>query len=280
MHKLYYINYISHYRNYEGKRSLEDEKEFPINTKELQSFDATVPVEPFNMEERVRAIHERRRRQSCPGPNDSEDNIRYVLFIVDASGSIGRDFERVKMVLANISELLCGNVRVAMITYTSVINLEFCFDCYTDRSYIADAILRARTVGGWTHTTDATKCACETMLTEECGLPLGIRTKNIDVVYFTDGRHNGPCRSHLGNELLCLHQRRNINTTAIAVGDAAVESVQDLENPENLGHIFDVDNIDELVSLFKDMLEILNIRNSDGSPKYTCFLHDRACRKK
>ena len=232
------------------------------------------------MEERVRAIHERRRRQSCPSQNNSEDNIRYVLFIVDASGSIGRDFERMKMVLANISELLCGNVRVAMITYTSVINLEFCFDCYTERSDIADAILRARTVGGWSHTTDATKCACETMLTRECGLPLGIRTKNIDVVYLTDGQHNGPCRNHLGNELLCLHQRRNIDTTAIAVGGAAVASVQQLEGPENFEHIFDVDNIDQLVSVFTLMLDILNIRNADGSPKYTCFSHDQACRKK
>ena len=232
------------------------------------------------MEERVRAIHERRRRQSCPSQNDSENNIRYVLFIVDASGSVGRDFERIKMVLANISEKLCGNVRVAMITYTSVINLEFCFKCYNDRSDIADAILRARTVGGWTHTTDATKCACETMLTEKCGLPLGIRTKNIDVVYLTDGRHNGPCRSHLGNELLCLLQRRNINTNAIAVGGAAVESVQHLESPDNGGHILDVDDIDDLVLVFKHMLDILNIRYSDGTPKYTCFSHDRACPNK
>ena len=62
-----------------GGHSLEKEDEFIKNTQELQFLDAAVPVEPFNMEERVKTIHERRRRQTCP----SEDNIRYVLFIVD-----------------------------------------------------------------------------------------------------------------------------------------------------------------------------------------------------
>ena len=52
------------------------------------------------MEERVKTIHERRRRQVCPNQED-QDNIRYVLFIVDTSGSIGSfHFARVKKLLA------------------------------------------------------------------------------------------------------------------------------------------------------------------------------------
>ena len=122
-----------------GGRSLEKEGEFiKINTQELHFLDSTVPVEPFNMEERVKTIHERRRRQTCP----SEDNIRYVLFIVDTSGSIGRlHFTRVKYLLALMSEKLCDHLRVAMITYGSDINLEFCFNCHTDRCGIFEAII-------------------------------------------------------------------------------------------------------------------------------------------
>ena len=225
------------------------------------------------MEERVRTIHERRRRQSCPSQNDSEDNIRYVLFIVDASGSIGRDFERVKMVLANISELLCGNIHVAMITYTSVINLEFCFDCYTKRSDIADAILRARTVGGWSHTTDATKCVCQTLLTEECGLPNGQYTDNIDIVYLTDGRHNGPCRSELTKVLHCLHKPCNINTYAIAVGDSALENVKALRDKWTVGHILGVKTFADLEFVFELTSSLLTPQNSSQIPKFTCISH-------
>ncbi len=93
------------------------------------------------MEERVKTIHERRRRQTCP----SEDNIRYVLLIVDTSGSIGRlHFTRVKYLLALMSEKLCDHLRVAMVTFGSNINLEFCFNCHTDRCGIFEVITRAR----------------------------------------------------------------------------------------------------------------------------------------
>ena len=193
-----------------GGRSLEKEGEFiKINSQELHFLDSTVPVEPFNMEERVKTIHERRRRQTCP----SEDNIRYVLFIVDTSGSIGRlHFTRVKYLLALMSEKLCDHLRVAMITYGSDINLEFCFNCHTDRCGIFEAITRVRYRGRLTHTTDATKCACQTLLTEECGLPRGSFTLSIDVVYLTDGKHNGPCSSNLKIKVKCFHSRPNINT--------------------------------------------------------------------
>ncbi len=255
--------------NHEGKRSLEEVGEF--NTQELESLDAANPVEPFNMEERIRHIHKRSNPQlSCQGP----DSDRYILFIVDASGSIGRHFEKVQRMLANISEKFCGNIHVAMITYTSVINLEFCFNCYTNRSDIADAILRARTVGGWTHTTDATKCACETLFTEECGLPNGQHTYNIDVVYLTDGRHNGPCRSRLTDEIRCLHLPCNINTYAIAVGDAALETVEALQDKRTLGHVLDVKTFADLEFVFEHVMALLTPEDSSQIPLITCISHN------
>ena len=126
----------------------------------MQILDASVPVEPFDMEERVKSIHERRRRETCP----SQDNIRYVLFILDTSGSIGRSqFVRVKHLLALMSEKLCDHLRVAMITYGSDIKLEF---CSTARGQVWNIQCHHTCVqyqGGFTHTTDATKCACQTL---------------------------------------------------------------------------------------------------------------------
>ena len=229
------------------------------------------------MEKRVKTIHERRRRQTCPN-----QNTRHVLFIVDTSGSIGRSvFNKVRDLLANISEKLCDQLRVAMMTYSHNINLEFCFKCHTDRRHIFNAIKRVQYRGGLTHTTDATKCACDTLLTPGCGLPQGRSTPNIDIVYLTDGRHNGPCRSNLKNELNCFHSRPNITTYAIAIGNAALASVQAMENPHDAGdsHIFNVDNFNDLEKVFKLILQILNLRGSDGKPKFTCFSHNQACRK-
>ena len=110
-----------------GERSLEKEEQFAMmGTQEQKILDASVPVEPFDMEERVKSIHERRRRQTY----SNRDNIRYVLFILDTSGSIGRSqFVRVKYLLALMSEKLCDHLRVSMITYGLDIKLEFCFNC-------------------------------------------------------------------------------------------------------------------------------------------------------
>ena len=240
-----------------------------MEAQEQQILDAGVPVEPFDMEERVKSIHERRHHQTCP----SQDNIRYVLFILYTSGSIGRSqFVKVKYLLALMSEKLCDHLRVAMITYGSDINLEFCFNCHTDRCEIFNAITHVQNWRGSTHTTDTTKC--QSLLTEQCGLPRSNSTPNIDIVHLTDGWHNGPCRSNLAKEVKCFHSRPNIITYAIAIGDAALESVQVLENPRNTTdtHVFNMHYFDELQEMFDVILEILD--GSNGDPVFDCVSHN------
>ena len=272
------VFYAYSYAHSAGKRSLEEEEEVTfIRPSEQQILDSSVPVEPFDIDARMNAIHERRRRQTC-----SNGDIRHVLFIVDTSGSIGPSvFNKVRDLLASISEKLCDRLRVAMMTYSDDINLEFCFNCHTDRRDIFNAIKRVQYRGGLTHTTDATKCACDTLLTPACGLPDGRTTSNIDIVYLTDGGHNGPCRSNLAKEVQCLHNQRNINTYAIAVGRRALASVQALENPHDRSdsHVFNVDDLDDLQEVFNQILQILSIKGPDGNPIFTCVSHDGACRK-
>ena len=43
------------------------------------------------------------------------------------------NFNAAKNVIADISETLCDHLKVALLTYASYINLEFCFNCYNDR---------------------------------------------------------------------------------------------------------------------------------------------------
>ena len=101
-------------------------------------------------------------------------------------------------------------------------------------------------------------------------------------MYLTDGRHNGPCKSNLNNELRCFHSQPNITTYAIAIGSAALESVEAMENPQSSGasNIFNVDDLDDLQEVFELILQILNIKGPDGKPQYTCLSHDQACSRR
>ena len=116
------------------------------------------------------------------------------------------------------------------------------------------------------------------MLTQGCGLPFGPFTPNIDIVYLTDGKHNGPCRSNLKNELDCFHRpsRSNINTYAIAIGNPAFQSVQVLENPRNSAdtNLFNVHDFDELQELFDHIVEVLGLEDANDDPLFDCISHN------
>ena len=242
-----------------------------------------LPAAPFNMEEVVGAIHTRRRRQICPnnGTVQIQARTRYVLFILDTSGSIGRtDFEEVKQILANLSSTLCDHLKVALLTYSSDFNLEFCFKCYNNSNDIYDAIMNTAYRGGGTRTTAATKCACNTLLTTECGLPYGVHTPNIDIVYLTDGKHNGHCTgTSLIDELDCFHSdnRPHINTYAIGIGSSSLNSVNAMakvRDPDD-AHVFNVDTFEDLKLLFGIISNLLATDgDADGVPDFSCISHD------
>ena len=275
---------------YTGKRSVEEES--PIESLQVNLRSVTeetdIPVLPFNMEEVVGSIHARRRRQVCPDPGTqpSQDLIRYVLFILDTSGSIrNANFQDVKNLLANISATLCDHLRVALLTYSDNFNLEFCFNCHNNRNDIFRAIMNTVYRGGLTHSTAATRCACQTMLTKECGLPYGIYTPNIDVVYLTDGRHNGHCPgTTLADELDCFHSdtRLNINTYAIGIGRASLDSVNAMAKvrASNDAHVFNVETFADLKELFALISDFLSSdADGDGVPDFSCISHNQtACK--
>ena len=231
----------------------------------IEPLGDSIPVQQFDLDEYLAQIaqtHRARRSSPCA------DQKRFILFIMDTSGSISCDgFEAAKQAIANMAELFCDYIKVAMITYDTYVNLEFCFNCYdNDRIAIKEAILRARYRGGGTYTTDAIKCACEEILTSRCGLPQGINTPNIDVILLTDGKHNGRCRSRLDTELQCLHQKTNINTIGIGIGEADAPAVVKLTRG-NAGHVFRVADTKELQELVRVTNAILKL------PGRTCAGH-------
>ena len=244
--------------------------------KPLERLDPSIPVEEFDLGKYIDTIHDDRakRQTRCT-------KKRYVLFILDTSGSIGEaNFNAAKNVIADISETLCDHLKVALLTYERYINLEFCFNCYNDRRDIKQAILRARyRHGPATHTTDAIKCACDHILSSQCGLPQGINTSDIDVVLLTDGEHDGPCQSNLNLTVKCLHDRANINTFGIGIGSVDYASATALTNGVGT-NIFRVENFAQLQQLFTLIKQLLATTDESGNPVYSCVGHDgRSCQK-
>ena len=78
-------------------------------------------------------------------------------------------------------------------TFDQKFNLEFCFDCHENtcngRTSIRDAMLGSTYRGGLSHT-GATRCVCDLLLSERCGLDS--HANCISVVYITDGKSNDP----------------------------------------------------------------------------------------
>lgn len=230
------------FKIYTGKRSEES----------MTPLDATInniPLEQFDLDAYL-AFSPLRMRRSCHGDNDP----RYVLFIMDTSGSIGStDFDAAKQAVAVIANSLCGYSKVALMSFSTARYLDFCFDCYPDegqpRTAIRNAIMNTPYRGGSTYTADAIKCACEHMLSPTCGPPLGNRTNNIDVVILTDGFNNGPCQSKLLEVAKCLKDEDTINIFAIAIGGGSAQTVANLVKHPDYTHIFQVKDFTQLGQL-------------------------------
>ena len=195
-------------------------------------------------------------------------NDRYLLFMLDTSGSIGRNtFTRM---VTNLSELVyyfCGNTKIAAMTFGSHIYHEFCFKCdgVNRIDQIKEAIKSIPYHGGLTYTGEAVKCACDNILTIPCGLPKRRKYRRcpapIDVVIITDGRSNG--NLDVCKEAKCLHNHPfyDISTFSISIGvnpnENELDCLEDLDS-DDAGHIFfDEDSFDDLEKLIAKVIEYL-----------------------
>ena len=158
-----------------------------------QLLDTNIASKPFNFEERlpVSNAHHLNKRQST-------SQTRYLLLMLDTSGSITETlFTEVTTNLSRMIGSLCGNTKIAVMTFSHELHREICFDCNKNshllefRKNISDAIKSIQYRGGGTNTGEAIECACEYMLSPECGFPSNSANETVDVLFITDGRSNG-----------------------------------------------------------------------------------------
>lgn len=203
---------------YKGRRAAVDMEEelfnfsFP-NTEERRSVPEPKPLEkdpiPFDIHKHS---HRYRRTTQC--------EVQHVLFLLDTSGSIGNhDFRRLTQTLGNLVPLFCKSIEIAAMTFSDTHFLEFCFDHFDNNCPGRRAAKRAIKAipyrGGMTHTAEALQCAFDHILTSDCGLE--VDAECISVVFFTDGRSNGP--GNVCQVIQQLKQRRKFETYSIGIGN-------------------------------------------------------------
>ena len=177
------------------------------------SFVDDIIPEPFNIEEHLAVVRANRQKRYATNQQ------RYVLFIIDASGSIrSTRYRDAVNVMGDLSPLFCG-AKLAVMTYSTNVYREICFNCRQDNPFkIRDTIRSLTYHGKLTASGDAVRCACDYMLNSPCGFPRNSKRNPplVDVLFLTDGKSNR------GEDVCaatsCFNSIRNINVFPIGIG--------------------------------------------------------------
>ena len=195
---------------------------------------------------------------------------RSIVFLLDTSGSIGQaNFDRIKTVLSQLLPLICGDIQVAIMTFSSSLKMEFCFNCF-DWTSLESAINGILYRGGSTHTGKAIRCLNDHILSLSGSCQMNAQTDCLDIVVVTDGESNGPLEyPHSCTEMEWIrnnpdwHTMVNVHAIGIGLGDR-VEELDCLAN--SVDSFFSVDDITALETLLNEVSDTL----LNNSHKFEC----------
>ena len=245
-------------------------------------LDPATPVEPFNLTEFI-AMAARRRHYRCCG---NQDGDRYVLFVLDSSIAVSElQFDIAKDFICALVKQLCGSVKIALATYDTVVNLEFCFNCHKTREEVCAAIDRAVYRGrNGTHTASAVKCATRDLLSSDCGLPVRrsywfSKRSSVDVIFITSGENNGPCRASLTQAMGYYRSQGYATHVISASGTPSTFRLVD-PNVRNVTNVVILDDLVELLPLSAEIEDRLRQTNSTGDFLYSCTRDSARCRRR
>jgi Mg-chelatase subunit ChlD len=226
------------------------------------------PPIPFDIHEH--GAYYRRQQDRC-GPEDT----RYVLFMLDTSGSISRDeFNQMIHQLSRLTFYFCRAIKVAVMTFNHEYYIEFCFGCHestncSGREQLRDIMRTIQYRGGFTHTAGAAQCACNYVLSDECGFDES--NACIDVVVVTDGHSNDPSLK-VCEEIQCLRnashlQNAQVNTFVMGISDEInndeIKCIADVSIKAEDWHVFNFTDFYD----FQDTLNMIitGLKNLDTS---------------
>ena len=250
-----------------AKRSLGREFRPSRRSPKKRSEPAPLPIDPIPYNRHEHGARFRRE----PNCNCHPNGEQFILFLMDTSSSIGSsNFDKMKTALSKITALFCNPPRVAAMTFGSDFHLHFCFDCFdTDmngRAVTSAAIKAIPYRGGSTKTGGAAKCACDELLTQECGMDPDANC--IDVVFITDGKSNDP-GLEVCEEVKCLHNQHpnGVHTHSIGIGGSINPAELDcIEHSSSVSSVFNFDTFDEFDGAITNIITRLLLQHET----YTC----------
>ena len=207
---------------------------------------------PFDLNKELSHINRQKRQRT------NQEN-KYVLYILDSSGSIGRtNFKKMTNVVAQFSLFYCPGTKIAVMSYSSYVYKNYCFSC--DQNNILtryNAIKSIPFLNNMTASGDAVQCACDYMLNSPCGFPraIGKNAPEVDVILITDGRSNrGKDVCTAAN---CWSSFYNINVFTIGIGNHVNYRELDCIKGDisNGGSLFNLKDFKELLTLLTDVKE-------------------------
>ena len=215
--------------------------------------------------------HQFRQRRQIDFCEDSNVK-RSVLFVLDTSGSIGRQtFQRMTAALSSLTPFFCKPVQFALMTFNHRRWLEFCFNCFENtlagRIAAGEAIANATYRAGYTHSGEAARCVCNELINiQKCGL---FQSSCIDVVFITDGQSNGPL--DVCEEVKCLHnnQFRTINTYAIGIKNYREAEIQCISKYSSSETVFSFESFNQFQEYINNVTTALTDPVNFG--KYDCI---------
>ena len=255
-----------------GKRAARNTKKPTFNNIPTHpALPKVLPTDTISFDIGEHGARYRRQSQNCqPG------GIKYILFVLDTSGSITiNDFNRMTNALGCLVPLFCDPIKVAVMTFDHDYFMEFCFDCYDgnaceDRKNAGNAIRSIRHRRGNTHTGGAARCLCQDILrfdSQLCGIEHDVNNC-FEVVFITDGRSNDP-RLEVCDEIGCLHTDTRVNTHVMGIGNFNKAEIECIT--EDASSYFFFDNFNEFESKLSDVVELLRFSNGEGGGgSYTC----------
>ena len=209
--------------------------------------------------------------------NDKDCPRRSILFVLDTSGSIGSaSFTRMTTAVSSLVTLFCAPTQFAVLTFSSLLRLEFCFDCFNNtlrgRTDARQAIINIKYRGRLTNTGEAARCVCNELLDRyKCGL---WRDSCIDVIFITDGYSNGAL--DVCSEVQCIHNHpyRYINTYAIGINrynESEIKCLSRYSNSEEV--VFGFESFDEFFGYLNNVTA--RLISPVNLAKYSCLNRDR-----
>ena len=182
---------------------------------------------------------------------------RYVLFILDSSGSItSPQFTLMKEVLSDLLPLFCGNALFGVMSYGAKLERDICFNCeQTDRFKLQQALRSIKYHrGSSTRSGDAIRCACDYMLSRSCGY-FNEPNSITDVIFLSDGHSNH--EENVCTATNCISD--GVNVISIGVGNRIdydeLECIEGDNSPSS--HIFDVKDLAGLKDLQERVISYL-----------------------